>query len=84
MPDEFKTGLRARKDDFANAYAAGKSAYQANSCGGWYVFVMAFALFVMAVGRRYQLPWYEILVAYVAAVVALRVVLKRVLRGYKT
>ena len=77
MAEEFKTGLRTTKDDFANGYAAGKAAYQANSWRGWNFVAMALAFFAIALARQYRLPWYEALAAYVAVVVVSRIVIQR-------
>ena len=77
MTDEFKTGLSTTKEDLANGYAAGKSAYQANS---WRVLrwvVPIVAILIGTVTRHYGLPWYEVVAAFVALGVAWIIFSKR-------
>lgn len=77
MAEEFKSELRATKDDLAKSYGARKAAYDANSWRGWGWVALAFVFFVTALGRDYPLPGYEVLAACVAVVMASRVAIKR-------
>jgi hypothetical protein len=71
MTDEFKTGPTTTKEEFVNAYAAGKAAYQANSWRGMRWIVPIVAILIGTVTRHYGLPWYEVVAVFAALGLAL-------------